>query len=541
MLDIIIAPQKVKNIWMLTFEYDGIASLGGLGRAVALYVKALIKKGYSVTVFMPSHGRHLSPEHRSRLNLKNVDDFGFCSYRLGVDGNRYWYCLGAEVGGIDGAKLVLFKGLDIPTGKIIDSWYIYSWAEEKASLFSRALLHWVEHYNDVPDLVHANDWTSGIAGSMLKIFFELKGYSIPFVYSIHLLSWKSFPWHYASSEWSGMPNILHRVWRYSGHELDYPRVIWDSVKGNIDNFVALESDVLASNSWNYINEILNYFGRWMEPKTFVIHNATEWNVEEVRNIAHRYIGESRRDIVRMKLLREYINTLPYRKIGKIGTCRFLVTVAGRITAAKGLDIAIKILDYMSNDICLAVLGIPIGDTGYEDYLIRLANERYGRIVLFLEPIPQELLKLFIYASNAFIVPSRYEPFGMVSIESQALGTPVVVANSGGLPETVIDIRGDRYRGTGAVVAINDLYGYGETVEDIAILTEYIDTKDSSILIRIRSSWARELLKINPGIDIRGNCISWINSKFRLNNIAELLASCYEKARIFAYYRALTPP
>ncbi len=541
MLNIIIAPQAIRNVWMLTFEYDGVASLGGLGRAVALYVKALVKKGYNVTIFMPSHGRHLSSEHRSRLNLKNVDDFEICSYKLGMDGNRYWYCLGAEVGSIDGAKLVLFKGLDIPTGRIIDNWYIYSWAEEKASLFSRALLHWVEHYNEVPDLIHANDWSSGIAGSMLKIFFELRGYAIPFVYSIHLLSWKSFPWHYASSEWCGIPNVLHRIWRYNRHELDYPRVVWDSVRGNIDNFAALESDVLASISWNYINEILNHFGRWMEPKTFVIHNVTDWSIEEAKDIAHRYAGECKRDIVRMKLLREFINNLPYRKIGALKNCRFLVTAAGRITPAKGLDIAIKILDHMSNDICVIVFGIPIGDIGYENYLISLTNERYGRIVLFLESIPQELLKLFIYGSNAFIVPSRYEPFGMVSIESQALGTPVIVANVGGLPETVIDIRWDRYRGTGAIVSIDDLYRYGETVEDVAILTEYIDTKDSNILSRIRSNWAKELLQINPNIDLRSNCIRWIDSKFRLNNIAELLASCYEKARIFAYYRALTPP
>ena len=41
-----------------------------------------------------------------------------------------------------------------------------------------------------------------------------------------------------------------------------------------------------------------------------------------------------------------------------------------------------------------------------------------------------------YAANIVVVPSDYEPFGLVSLEAQRMGTPVVVAHTGGLAETL---------------------------------------------------------------------------------------------------------
>ncbi|MEM4845180.1 MAG: glycogen/starch synthase, partial [Acidilobaceae archaeon] len=44
-------------VWIISFEFSGIASLGGLGEAVKSKALVLAKRGFNVTVLMPAHGR----------------------------------------------------------------------------------------------------------------------------------------------------------------------------------------------------------------------------------------------------------------------------------------------------------------------------------------------------------------------------------------------------------------------------------------------------------------------------------------------------
>src|SRR5205807_10229309 len=59
-------------------------------------------------------------------------------------------------------------------------------------------------------------------------------------------------------------------------------------------------------------------------------------------------------------------------------------------------------------------------------------------VRFLGAIPQERLGDYYALADVCVVPSRTESFGLVALEAQALGTPVVAAAVGGLREIVED-------------------------------------------------------------------------------------------------------
>ena len=535
----IVAPSNIKNVWLLTFEFGDIATLGGLGRAITLYTKVLKELGYTVKVFMPSHGRHLSEEHRRRYNLNPIEWFQVCGNRVGVDKNAYRYCIGAEEAEVNGVTVVLFKGLDEVTGRFLDNWYIYAYAEEKACLYTRAMMHWVELSNEVPDLIHANDWTSALAGVVAKMLFELKGYAVPLVYSIHLLSHKAFPWHYASCKWCGIPDACHRVWVPNKHVFFCTEDVWNLAAGNVDYFAALEADVLATNSWGYLKEILDRFGHWMNEKTFVIHNVTDWRENEAKKHAAEVFGSSDRVEARRSLV-NWLHTASFNKAGYLShSCRYIVVAAGRLTSSKGFDILLRALKHTSQEVCAIVFGLPVGDYGYEHYLMTLVGEVPGRAIVLLEPVPQKVLKAACYCANAFAVPSRYEPFGIVSIEAQAVGTPVVVSNVGGLPETVVDLKWDHVSGTGVVVPFEDVYAFAEALEDVSRLTQLIDTGDASVLGQLRSWWGREVAKMGREVSIRSNAVAWVNKNFREHNLANLLKSCYEKARLYAYYKAVS--
>ena len=52
--------------------------------------------------------------------------------------------------------------------------------------------------------------------------------------------------------------------------------------------------------------------------------------------------------------------------------------------------------------------------------------------------PEADLRALIAASDIAIVPSLYEPFGLVALEAMALGAPVICARTGGLADIVTD-------------------------------------------------------------------------------------------------------
>jgi D-inositol-3-phosphate glycosyltransferase len=125
----------------------------------------------------------------------------------------------------------------------------------------------------------------------------------------------------------------------------------------------------------------------------------------------------------------------------------LALYVGRLQPHKGPDVAVRTLaeavakDPAAKDLVLAIVGGPSGqDHGAEvSRLMSLAGALgvSERVMLF-PPQPQEKLVDFYSAADVVLVPSRSESFGLVALEAQACGTPVVAASVGGLRYVVED-------------------------------------------------------------------------------------------------------
>jgi D-inositol-3-phosphate glycosyltransferase len=118
----------------------------------------------------------------------------------------------------------------------------------------------------------------------------------------------------------------------------------------------------------------------------------------------------------------------------------LVLFAGRLQPHKGPDIAIEALAQLPRDVQMVVVGGPSG-TGLEhpEALAHLAVQRgVAHRVSFLPPVAQALLADWYLAADVVCVPSHSESFGLVALEAQACGTPVVAAAVGGLTTAVVD-------------------------------------------------------------------------------------------------------
>lgn len=129
----------------------------------------------------------------------------------------------------------------------------------------------------------------------------------------------------------------------------------------------------------------------------------------------------------------------------IASDSILLLFVGRIQPLKAPDILLKaVAELLTFDpqlrsrIKIAICGGPSG-TGLEkpDALIKLAHHLdIADCVRFEPPLNRADLVTWFQAATATIVPSYSESFGLVALESQACGTPVIAANVGGLPTAV---------------------------------------------------------------------------------------------------------
>jgi D-inositol-3-phosphate glycosyltransferase len=127
------------------------------------------------------------------------------------------------------------------------------------------------------------------------------------------------------------------------------------------------------------------------------------------------------------------------RLGMPGTDR-IVLFAGRLQPHKGPDVVVSALAQLPEDVRLVVVGGPSG-SGLEhpEALVDLAT-RLGvaEQVSFVPPVAQAALADWYAAADVVCVPSHSESFGLVALEAQACGTPVVAAAVGGLSTAVVD-------------------------------------------------------------------------------------------------------
>jgi glycogen synthase len=122
--------------------------------------------------------------------------------------------------------------------------------------------------------------------------------------------------------------------------------------------------------------------------------------------------------------------------GRIAGTGPLVAFAGRLVHEKGLQTLLDCLPGLRR----AHPGLRLlvaGSGAYEDQLrARARGLRVMRAVEWAGFVPEDELAALLAAADVAVVPSLYEPFGIVALEAAAARTPLVVAETGGLRDLV---------------------------------------------------------------------------------------------------------
>ena len=229
----------------------------------------------------------------------------------------------------------------------------------------------------LPDVVHAHDWLVAHPAIALAEFFD-----VPMVSTIHATE----------------------AGRHSG---------W--VSGAIsrqvhasESWLALESDSLIACSTSMADEITELFGPGLAEITVIPNgiDSTRW---------------------------PFASRKPHT-----GPAELLYF--GRLEYEKGIHELITALPRIRRTHPGTTLTIA-GDGTQQDWLVELARKhKVLKCVRFAGRAEHEQLLALLHRVDIAVLPSHYEPFGIVALEAAAAGTPLVTSDVGGLGEAVIDGR-----------------------------------------------------------------------------------------------------
>lgn len=276
------------------------------------------------------------------------------------------------------------------------------------------------------DIVHCNDWQSGLTPAILHFFSTSRAKT---VLGIHNLAYQGN----FDSSWVGKLGLPVYSYQPAGVEF-YGQMSF--LKAGV-----YYSDSIITVSPTYAKEIQTAeFGYGMEglltARSKDMHgilngiDANEWNPALDEHLSERYDAQH----IEKKALNKQILQI---QLGlEVDAEAPLLAVVSRMAYQKGLDILLDCASTMVHEGAqLVILGN--GDAGLEYGFNQLSKAHPGRVSItvgYSEPLSHQIMA----GADIFLMPSRFEPCGLNQMYGLAYGTPPVVRRTGGLADSVQD-------------------------------------------------------------------------------------------------------
>jgi starch synthase len=314
--------------------------------------------------------------------------------------------------------------------------------DKRFTFFCRGVMETLKLLQWRPDIIHCNDWQTGLIPAYLKSLYR----NDPFfskaktIFTIHNMAYQGlFP---ESS--------------FAKTQLPQGLFIPDGVEfyGNLSFMKAglVYSDVITTVSERYALEIqssdeygcgLSGVLQKRKSDLFGVLNGIDysvWNPEVDTLIPQKYDARNLegKQVNKTELLKKF------RLERKEGTP--VIGCISRLAEQKGVDLIGDIAEDLSNlDVQFILLGT--GDKKYED-IFEALQKRYPQKVGVYIGFSNELAHLIEAGSDMFLMPSRYEPCGLNQMYSLRYGTIPIVRATGGLEDTIEDYDQATGSGTG---------------------------------------------------------------------------------------------
>ncbi|MCR5800279.1 MAG: glycogen synthase GlgA [Lachnospiraceae bacterium] len=422
----------MRNILFVASEGVPFIKTGGLADVVGSLPKCIDKKYYDVRVVLPKY-TCMKAELKDMLRYKQhfYMDFHWKNAYVGIleaeyDGITFYF--------IDNEGY--FGGLR-PYGD--DA----LWEIEKFAFFCKATLSALPVIGFKPDLIHCHDWQTGLIPVYLKERFAGNDFykGVKSVMTIHNLKFQGKWGIKEVKEITGLSDYY-----FTSDKLEAYKDA-NLLKGGI-----VFADAITTVSETYAEEIkTNFYGEGLDGllnsragSLRGIVNGIDYedfNPETDPNIPFQYgPRDFRKEKVKNKLkLQEELGL-------KKDAGAMMIGIVSRLTDQKGFDLIAYIMDELCRDnVQIVVLGT--GEERYEN-MFRHFDWKYGDKVSGNIYYSESLSHKIYAASDAFLMPSLFEPCGLSQLMALRYGTVPIVRETGGLKDTVEPYNEYESTGTG---------------------------------------------------------------------------------------------
>ncbi|MDR1705358.1 MAG: glycogen synthase GlgA [Clostridiales bacterium] len=417
------------KVLFVSSEAYPFAKSGGLGEVAAALPKELVKQGADCRVVLPKY-KDIPEDMLADLQVKKT-----------FETTLAWRKLPADIYELERDGVTYYL-LDNYFYFHRDGMYGYGDDHERFGFFSKAAVEMFGTVGFMPDIVHCNDWQTGLCPVYLrdklrkfsyyrgvKSLFTIHNLQYQGVYGRHILGELELDDGYFSvggMEFYGCVSLLKAGIAYadavSTVSETYAREIQTPSYGfSMDGVIRSRSDTL-----------------------FGIINGIDYEKNDPEKDKHIYVNYDKDTALENKVKNKIALQKDLGLPVKPDTPMF--SIVSRLTDQKGFDLFPIVMDeFMYKDVQLVVLGQ--GEGRYEQ-MFNHCGWKYPDKSRIHIGFDDGLAQRIYAASDFFLMPSLFEPCGLGQMTAMRYGALPIVRKTGGLADTVKHFNPDDGTGNG---------------------------------------------------------------------------------------------
>lgn len=480
------------KILIIVAEIAPFTYVGGLARGTYALAKALTKKGHDVRIMTPMHwsvGNYffrsgITPKNEKKIQNVNKGRSGMIQDHVSIVSferskvNEYMYFV----------NLRDYFGLRSQVYGYIDDYKRYY-------LFSRTCLEWllslqVEKDRWAPDIIQCHDWHTGYFIDLLKNSNRYRNIkNIPVVFTVHNFKYQNeTKFQYMDEEKVDMGEDpladIDSLRLQEQNALSRGMLFAD----NVNTVSPTHAKEITLSDYEYSYNLHKVICK-IQPKLSGILNGLdykEFNPLYNMQVQYKY-SEKNADSGRFKN-KQYLRQL--FSLPNNGDSPLFCYV-GRMTSQKGLEILFEAMGWiLKKSPKIQLIGVGDGEDHYCELFWRFKKEFPNQVgIKLVHDI--DLPKQIFAGADTTLVPSNFEPGGIVVLEALRYGSIPLIRRTGGLNDIITDFSTSCLTGNGFSFKERDSRVFYRKIMDV--LEVYQNKHLWSIVIKncmaFRRTWA----------------------------------------------------